>query len=155
MKSYQSAVATIVTLTVAVFYCVLTAHVHVMQQLMVALVLATIWCIIALQRNKVEEDRAYNNKYKTTTTTCIVDESEVPAEIVARMKANMGWDLEGFEATLKPVVLEKSDLPFEVFIKDFEMMENDPLCNQLDSVIRELDDMIILPPAPEQKCYVL
>lgn len=137
MKSYQSAIATVATLGMGTMYCVLTARLDTLAYLMAAVVLATVWCVIALYNNKVREDALYANKYRTITVTRDIDESQVPAHIVASMHNDMCWDTEAFEESLKPIPFINFNTTIEEDIKaeglEFEY--------KLALLVEELDNM--------------
>ena len=154
MKSYQSALVTIAFLFVAVCYTMITSRITEMSHLMFVILLATVWFLIALERNNKEEDRISANKYKTVTTTQEISEEDVPAFIVAHMKESMALDAQAIEGFEKSLQVEEIIIPDFVLdrIKSSMDIATDPLCAKLDSVLDELDNF---PAAPKEECFVL
>lgn len=154
MKAYQITVVALFVSFVVAMYAMFTQRPELLVRAVGAMGLQAGVLIYCLHKQKQAEDRAYRNKYTTVTTVQEIDESEVPAHIVAAMKANAGWDVEGFEKSLQ---VEEIIVPDFIVnkIKDNMDLGTDPLCRKLDSVLDELDNAIVLPPAPPQECFVL
>lgn len=157
MKAYQAVVAVLFVSFVVAMYAMFTGRMDLMVRAVGVMGLQAGVLIYCLYKNKQAEDRAYRNKYATVTTTQEIDESEVPAFIVAHMRETMALDaqaLEAFEASLQ---VEEIIVPDFIINKIKESMDlgTDPLCRKLDSVLDELDNAVVLPPAPPQECYVL
>ena len=156
MKAYQITVVALFVSFVVAVYALITGRIDLMVRAVGAMAIQAIVLIYCLHKNKQMEDRAYANKYKTVTTTKEIDESEVPAFIVAHMKESMALDLQALEEFEKSLILPSEIIIVPDFvidrIKSSMDLGTDPLVRKLDSVLDELDNF---PPAPEQKCYVL